>query len=171
MTRATRACGTRKNRLLIVENQLKFVPAVVCGLKTVSHCPSVDGGPKTLEGLKQQLMEYQTKYTDNHPDVLVLKRRIEAGSRRKLAEGAVPRAARGQACRRARRAAASMEGELLGQQQAILRNIQAIEAEIVKIQAPDRALPEAVENTPKREQDCCCSKRDYDNIKATYSSC
>jgi hypothetical protein len=63
-----------------------------------------------------------------------------------------------------------MEGELLGQQQAILRNIQAIEAEIVKIQAQIEHYQRRVENTPKREQELLLLKRDYDNIKSTYSS-
>ena len=63
-----------------------------------------------------------------------------------------------------------MEAELVGQQQAIIRNIQAIEAEIVKTQAQIEQYQKRVEDTPKREQELLLLKRDYDNIKTTYSS-
>jgi len=129
-----------KNRLLIVENQLKSAqqsssPSTVTGL------PSADSETKTLEGLKQQLMEYQTKYTANHPDVVTLKKKIEALKKELAKGGKTP-----------------------------MSSIRAIEAEIVKIQAQIEHYQKRVENTPKREQELLLLKRDYDNIKNTYSS-
>ena len=158
-----------KNRLLIVESQLKFTqqassPALGAALQ------GPDGGPKTLEDLRQQLMEYQTKYTENHPDVLVLKKKIEA-LEKEPADGSKTRPFQtAKAAPAARGSRPIMEAELLGQQQAILRNIQAIEAEIVKIKAQIDYYQKRVENTPKREQELLLLKRDYDNIKSTYSS-
>jgi uncharacterized protein involved in exopolysaccharide biosynthesis len=158
-----------KNRLLIVENQLKFsqqssAPAAVAAL------PSADGGPKTLEGLKQQLLEYQTKYTENHPDVLILKKKIETLEKELAEGGGAPAPPAAKPAPVSARGRPPMEAELVGQQQAILRNIQALEAEIVKIQAQIEHYQKRVENTPKREQELLLLKRDYDNIKATYSS-
>jgi hypothetical protein len=51
-----------------------------------------------------------------------------------------------------------------------MRNIQAVEAGIGKIQAQIEQYQTRVENTPKREQELLLLKRDYDNIKSTYSS-
>jgi len=169
MSQGHQSLRDEKNRLLIVENQLKFVQQSSAP-ETVSALPSADGGPKTLEGLKQQLMEYQTKYTDNHPDVLVLKKKIEALEKELAEGGGAPAPQAVKPAPGSARSRPSMEGELLGQQQAILRNIQAIEAEIVKIQAQIEHYQKRVENTPKREQELLLLKRDYDNIKATYSS-
>jgi hypothetical protein len=63
-----------------------------------------------------------------------------------------------------------MAAELQGHQQAILRNIQALEGELLKIQGQIEYYQRRVENTPKREQELLLLKRDYDNIKTTYSS-
>lgn len=169
MSQSHQSLRDEKNRLLIVENQLKFAQQSSAP-ETVSALPSADGGPKTLEGLKQQLTEYQTKYTDNHPDVLVLKKKIEALEKELAEGGGAPAPQAVKPAPGSVRSRPSMEAELLGQQQAILRNIQAIEAEIVKIQAQIEHYQKRVENTPKREQELLLLKRDYDNIKSTYSS-
>ena len=36
-----------------------------------------NGEPTTLEGLKQQLADYKIRYTPQHPDVIILQRKIE----------------------------------------------------------------------------------------------
>jgi polysaccharide chain length determinant protein (PEP-CTERM system associated) len=155
-----------KNRLLIVESQLKFARQASNPSLGVT-LPGPDGGPKTLETLRQQLMEYETKYTQKHPDVRVLKKKIEA-LEKDLAK--TPARQTIKAAPSETGARPLMEAEMLGQQQAIIRNIQAAEAGIVKIQAQIEQYQMRVENTPKREQEMLLLKRDYDNIKTTYSS-
>jgi uncharacterized protein involved in exopolysaccharide biosynthesis len=166
-----------KNRLLIVESQLKFAQQAAAPAPAAVLPPSPDGGPKTLDGLRQQLAEFQTKYTENHPDVVALTKKIEALEKEQAEAAAAPAAQTAKAAApKAAPAGAGgagrpfMEAELVGQQQAIVRNIQAVEAEIVKIQAQIEHYQKRVENTPKREQELLLLKRDYDNIKTTYSS-
>jgi polysaccharide chain length determinant protein (PEP-CTERM system associated) len=158
-----------KNRLLIVESQLKFAQQA-SNPSLGATLPGPDGGPKSLEGLRQQLVEYETKYTGNHPDVVALKKKIEA-LEKELAEGGktpAPQTVKAAPASTGNRP--FMEAELLGQQQALMRNIQAVEAGIAKIQAQIEQYQTRVENTPKREQELLLLKRDYDNIKSTYSS-
>jgi polysaccharide chain length determinant protein (PEP-CTERM system associated) len=162
-----------KNRLLIVESQLKFAQQVSAPSPAAALPPSPDGGPKTLEGLRQQLAEFQTKYTEQHPDVVALTKKIEA-LEKEISEGggtsSTPQPAKAAPAGPGGAGRPFMEAELVGQQQAILRNIQAVEAEVVKIQAQIEHYQKRVENTPKREQELLLLKRDYDNIKSTYSS-
>jgi polysaccharide chain length determinant protein (PEP-CTERM system associated) len=158
-----------KNRMLIVESQVRFGQQAA-NPSLGATLPGPDGGPNTLETLRQQLMEYETKYTGNHPDVVVLKKKIEAREK-ELAEGG--KAPAPQTVKAAPAAAGGrplMEADLRGQQQGILRNIQAIEAEIVSLQAQIEQYQKRVEDTPKREQEMLLLKRDYENIKTTYNS-
>jgi uncharacterized protein involved in exopolysaccharide biosynthesis len=114
-------------------------------------------------------MDYQSKYTANHPDVVILKKKIEALEKELEENGktAVPQTSKAPAAAGNRPA---MEANLLGLQQGILRNIQAIEAEIVSLQAQIQQYQKRVEDTPKREQEMLLLKRDYENIKTTYNS-
>jgi uncharacterized protein involved in exopolysaccharide biosynthesis len=120
--------------------------------------------------MRQQLMEYQTKYTENHPDVVALKKKIETLEKELAESGGAPAPQPVKAPAAGGGVRPFMEAELVGQQQAMLRNIQAVEAEIAKIQAQIEHYQKRVENTPKREQELLLLKRDYDNIKNTYSS-
>lgn len=158
-----------KGRLLNLENQLKFAQQT-SSPGTVTALPSPDGGLKTLEGLRQQLAEAQTKYTENHPDVMALKKKIEALEKETAEGGKSPTPLAVNSPAPSRGARTNMEADLLGQQQTIVRNIQAIEGEIIKIQAQIEHYQKRVEDTPKREQEMLSLKRDYENIKSTYNS-
>ena len=158
-----------KNRLLIVENQLRFAQQQSAP-QPAGAVAAPAGEAKSLEGLKQLLADYESKYTPNHPDVVQLKKKIEK-LEAELAETKAP----APAPQAARPAAGSgprpfMEAELLGQQQGLLRNIQAIAAEIVGLRGQIEHYQKRVEETPKREQELLSLKRDYENIKGTYNS-
>lgn len=164
LRQAHQSLRDEKNRLLIVETQLKFAqqmaPSPAAGAPA-----SAEPGPVTLEAMRQQLAALLVAYTESHPDVVTLKKKIEA-LEKELAEGASPTppppiAPGGRPL---------LAAELLGQQQAIQRNIKALEGEIQKIQEQIDHYQKRVENTPKREQELLLLKRDYDNIKSTYSS-
>jgi hypothetical protein len=155
--------------MLIVESQVRFgqqAPSSAPG----ALLPAPAGEPKTLETLRQQLMEYESKYTGNHPDVVVLKKKIEAIEKELAEGGKAPAPQTVKAAPPAAGARAFMEADLRGLQQGILRNIQAIEAEIVSLQAQIQQYQKRVEDTPKREQEMLLLKRDYENIKTTYNS-
>jgi uncharacterized protein involved in exopolysaccharide biosynthesis len=158
-----------KSRLLTLENQLKFVQQT-SSPAAVPVPPSPDGGLKSLESMRQQLADYQTKYTENHPDVVALKKKIEALEKETAEGGNAPAPSAINSSLPSRGVRSNMEAELHGQQQAIVRNIQAIELEIAKTQAQIEHYQKRVEDTPKREQEMLSLKRDYDNIKSTYNS-
>lgn len=153
-----------KNRLLIVETQLKFAQQMSPSPASAA-LPPAETGPAGLEALRQQLAALLAKYTESHPDVVALKKKIEA-LEKEMAEGGAPATAPPVAPG----GRPLLTAELLGQQQAILRNIKALEGETLKIQEQIEYYQKRVENTPKREQELLLLKRDYDNIKATYSS-
>ena len=65
-----------KNRLLIVDNQIRF--AQQQGAPVSASGPAApDPGLASLEALRRQLIDYEAKYTENHPDVVGLKKKIE----------------------------------------------------------------------------------------------
>jgi polysaccharide chain length determinant protein (PEP-CTERM system associated) len=170
MSEKNQSLRDEKNRLLIVENQLRFAQQQSAPPPVAVAAAAPGGEVKSLEGLKQLLADYESKYTANHPDVVQLKKKIEK-LEAELAE-AKPSAPAPQP---ARPAAASgtrplLEAELLGQQQGLLRNIQAIETELVGLRAQIEHYQKRVEETPKREQELLSLKRDYENIKGTYNS-
>ncbi len=152
----------QQNRLMVVENQLKFVQQ--SSVPTVG--PAVAGGePSTLEELKQRLATYRTKYTDNHPDVMRLKDQIE-----ELEKEAPPASGAAAATAPAPKATTGIESDLMMQRGQALSNIKNIESELTQIKAQIDFYQQRVENTPKREQELISLKRDYDNIQKTYSS-
>ncbi len=155
-----------KNRLLIVESQLKFAQQPAATSAPVLAAP--EGGAKSIEGLRQLLADYETKYTENHPDVVQVKKKIEkleAEQAEARPAAPAPKAARAGGAGRP-----LIEAELFGQQQGMLRNIHAVEAEIVGLRSQIEHYQKRVEETPKREQELLSLKRDYDNIKSTYNS-
>ena len=152
----------QQNRLMVVENQLKFVQQAA----VPAAAPAVPGGePSSLEELKQRLANYETKYTDNHPDVVRLKAQIE-----KLEKETPPASAAPAAASPAPKATTGIESDLMMQRGQALSNIKTIESEITQIKAQIDFYQQRVENTPKREQELISLKRDYDNIQKTYSS-
>ncbi|MEJ5359014.1 MAG: GNVR domain-containing protein [Desulfobacterales bacterium] len=158
-----------KNRLLIVETQLKFAQQMPPSSASGVPAPP-ETGPAGLEALRQQLAALLAKYTESHPDVVALKKKIEALEKEMAEGGAPPQPPPAAAPPVAPGGRPPLAAELLGQQQAILRNIKALEGEALKIQEQIEYYQKRVENTPKREQELLLLKRDYDNIKATYSS-
>ena len=159
-----------KNRLISIENQLKIARSQANG----GGAASSDGGEPTInEELKRQLADFQTRYTDRHPDIIRLKKRIkeleeqniqsasEQGDQRRVAlPGRVSRPGSG----------AAIEADLTLQRAGVIREIAAIKDEISELQTQVSFYHQRVENTPRREQELLSLKRDYDNIKETYNS-
>jgi protein tyrosine kinase modulator len=99
-----------------------------------------------LDQLNAQLKQLKTRYTDQHPDIIRLKERIEGLEK---------------------------EPEVLVRNRQIedtKREIKAIEGEISDIQKQTKIYEVRVEETPEREQELLSLRRDYDNISETYNS-
>jgi polysaccharide chain length determinant protein (PEP-CTERM system associated) len=122
-----------------------------------------------LNHLKAQLTELQTKYTDQHPDVIRLKRlttELEAQLAEKpdeqvqpaepsVSQPVVPPAQK------------TAQGRQIA---AVKKEIKELEKEISGIRTKIKIYQNRVEVTPKREQELMSLKRDYGNILSSYNS-
>ena len=111
----------------------------------------------TLENymiVEQNLQELKTKYTDQHPDVIKLKKMISDFKKNPdLSEAnGVPTT------------------EDMRQRYMTRLNIKAIEKNIAELTSQVNLYQKRVENTPKREQELLSLKRDYDNANKRYNS-
>jgi len=111
----------------------------------------------TLENymiVEQNLQELKTKYTDQHPDVIKLKKMISDFKKNPdLSEAnGVPTT------------------EDMRQRYKTRLNIKAIEKNIAELTSQVNLYQKRVENTPKREQELLSLKRDYDNANTRYNS-
>ena len=158
-----------KNRVLIVEKQAKLAQQMSSMLQNIPLSPQAPPGePKNLEDLRKRLAELETKYTENHPDVIVLKKRIKQLEEEPFRSDQRP-------VPQTLETAPGPNTELLvpewvTERQGIIGNIKNIEAEIESLKAQIKLYQRRVEDTPKREQELISLKRDYENIKATYNS-
>ena len=147
-----------KNRLIALDNQIQQASVSV----PAAAVTAPDGTePTTAEELRQELADYQSRYTPKHPDVIRLKRRIQELDGE--APAAVSRPARLSQGR-------SLAAELTIQRDGVDRELAAIKQEISFLQSQIALYQQRVENTPKIEQELLSLKRDYDNIQENYKS-
>ena len=124
-----------------------------------------ESAPASLTELQQQLKQLLSRYTENHPDVIALKRQIEE-RKKELAAHALGQTSS---------AAVDITGDpLLDNINFQLKNI---DLEIRQLKRDAKVLQEKIalyekriENTPKREQELIDLTRDYDNLRATYQN-
>jgi len=127
--------------------------------------------PDELSSLKNELASLQTKYTDNHPDIIQLKRRIstiEENNKSQQSESTdVPTTSTG-----ANQTSGQVNAnrELNTQVISITQEITRLKAEIQETKTQIRNYEIKVEETPKREQELLSINRDYDNVNALYNS-
>ena len=99
-----------------------------------------------LDQLDAQLKRLQTRYTDQHPDIIRLKERIADLEK-------------------------EPEAPIRNRQiEDMKREIKTLEGEISDIQKQIKIYEVRVEETPKREQELLSLRRDYDNINENYNS-
>jgi polysaccharide chain length determinant protein (PEP-CTERM system associated) len=124
----------------------------------------------SLAQLKDRLAGLRASYTDQHPDVMRLKARIEQLEKEQAS--APPAADPGSdgAASAGRQAANQISAEAARQRTMLVGAIKNLEAEIVRTNQEIREYQRRVEATPKREQELLTIRRDYDNIRASYSS-
>ncbi len=128
----------------------------------------------TLTQARERLAALLASYTEQHPDVVRMKARVEkleaeAGTAGANApQDAADPAAKNRAA--AGRAMLGLSAEAVKQRTMLIGTIQTLEAEIASINKETREYQRRVEATPKREQELLSIKRDYDNIKASYNS-
>ena len=124
----------------------------------------------SLDQLKDKLAGLRASYTDQHPDVVRLKTRIDRLEKEQAsAPPASDKAVEGGGTT-GRYASAQLNAETTRQKTVILGSIRALEAEIARVNQEIRDHQRRIEATPRREQELLTIKRDYENIKASYSS-
>jgi len=124
----------------------------------------------SLDQLKDKLAGLRAGYTDQHPDVVRLKTRIDRLEKEQAsAPPASDKAVEGSGTP-GRYASAQLNAETTRQKTGILGAIRALEVEIARLNQETRDHQRRIEATPRREQELLTIKRDYDNIKASYSS-
>jgi polysaccharide chain length determinant protein (PEP-CTERM system associated) len=115
--------------------------------------------------LRDKLTKLRASYTEQHPDVVRLKTKIEkmekAQNTADTPAGAAPAGGY---------ASAELRAELVRQKTILLGNISALENDIARLNQEIREYKRRVEITPRREQEILTLKRDYENIQGSYNS-
>jgi polysaccharide chain length determinant protein (PEP-CTERM system associated) len=154
--------------LVALENELSARRTAIGSMMSAESVAASSGkvpeDQMNLQQARDRLSSLTSSYTEQHPDVVRMKARVE-----KL-EAEAAAGANGPAG-----AAESAEGN-----KAALRNraMQGVSTESIKqrtmlagtINKEIREYQRRVEATPKREQEMLSIKRDYENIKASYNS-
>ncbi len=139
-----------------------------------------------LEQLKNQLADLQTKYTEKHPDILVLKKKIteleakieKDRSEKKIEERVViselsaPKAD-GKAEKKEKESGLRLNPQYKQMESQLLATdleIERLKADEEKVKAQINIYRQRIENTPIRDQALTLISRDYQNTKETYQT-
>ena len=123
--------------------------------------------PTTLNQMYAQLESLLSRYTERHPDVIRLKTRIQE------MEKQAPPASGGNNAEKSGNMGFSpptISPEYRAQRNEITQEIARLETDIADSTRQISIYQSRIENTPKREQELLSLRRDYENIKMTYSS-
>jgi len=123
---------------------------------------SGEGVPRDITVLRNQLAALQAKYTENHPDVIRLKKMIADIEQRQQGGPGGPA--------ETIKKGPAEETPLEKQLRELVLEISTLRSEIAKTKAQIARYQTYVENTPKREQELLSLKRDYDNLRNIYNS-
>ncbi len=172
-----KALRESKTAVLLLEEQLRTLPQAQPeggAASRVSPQGSVVPSQRESElaSLKSQYENMRNHYTERHPDVVRLKRKLddlEAAPIPDTEETSPDAAATGTAPRipsATQIAKVRQRGQILQ-----LRNeIYSQELEIEAVRKQIEIYTKRVENTPKREQELYSLNRDYGNLKEAYNS-
>jgi polysaccharide chain length determinant protein (PEP-CTERM system associated) len=132
--------------------------------------PQQPGEPRDLTSLRNQLASLVSKYTQNHPDVVRLKKTIaqleaERVESEKAEGAAVPPGTSAGPARLSR-----ADQTLLRQLQEVEVEIHGTKAEIERAKNQIKFFEKKIEDTPKREQELLSLRRDYSNLQESYNS-
>jgi polysaccharide chain length determinant protein (PEP-CTERM system associated) len=153
-----------KNRLILIDNQIEAYQR--------SPQTTQPNEPLTLNQLKAQLEDLSAKYTDRHPDVVRLKRRIEEFPAQ-LSRGELKAMWDTPSSGSAGPAGIvpdRVSAEQSQQRQAILLEMRTLQAEIPDLERQIRNYQQRIENTPKKEEEMLELNRDYRNLQEAYNS-
>ena len=132
----------------------------------------VDEKSSELENMNKQLEVFRTRYTDQHPDVVRLKKMISTLEEKIQQEPAEPTDQPGTNPEQTETVVPAFNFQEIQEAQSLTlkKEIHTLEAEIGKLNNAIQIYEARVEETPKREQELLSLNRDYNNINSTYNS-
>ena len=123
--------------------------------------------PSNLAQMREQLENYKARYTENHPDVVRLKKMVAEleSQMKKNDSGKSLSGSRGTESNRS-----SYNPTYIQQKRNITNEVNRLEMEKNELVRQISSYKKRVEDTPKREQELQTLQRDYENIDTTYNS-
>jgi polysaccharide chain length determinant protein (PEP-CTERM system associated) len=161
-----------QDRRLFIQKQLSDLELTIASEDSAKGKSSLTGKKSSremeLEQLRNQLSDLQTKYTEKHPDILIVKKKIaeleveiektKSEKERGLKEG-------GQGF-----SIDPRYNEIKNRLIATEKEIERLKEEDTNVRAQMTKYGERVEKTFAREQEIALLTRDYQNTKETYQS-
>lgn len=127
---------------------------------------AIDPDTQSLDQMRAQLENFKNRYTESHPDVVRLKKRI-ADFEEQMKKDGKHNVLSSETDRNRR---PRLNQSFVQQRQNIKNEIIRLESERDDIVRQIALYKKRVEDTPKREQELQTLERDYDNINQTYNS-
>lgn len=117
-------------------------------------------GPSSIDKMRAQLADLLLRYTENHPDVIRLKKQIAELEKIESSQNTVSNGSDG----------SPLNFRSSSAKSDLQRRILNLEQEVAQIKGKIDEHEKRVEATPKHEQDLLIIERDYDNIQKAYNS-
>jgi polysaccharide chain length determinant protein (PEP-CTERM system associated) len=123
--------------------------------------------PSRLEQLRAELIELQSRYTDQHPDVIRVQAEIDQLEKLERRKAAAPVET---AVAEPEDDAPRLDPTLKAERASVDLEIRSLRAERERILGDVARVQARLENVPRVEQELLSLTRDYDNIKSSYES-
>ena len=150
-----------ENRKILIQAQITDQQRSII-TSSPGSASEIEEMPRDINSLRNELASLELRYTQNHPDVIRLKKMIAAlerqisGSKTGLHEVAAP-------------VSRSVQ-ELRRQFQDVKLEIKRLKEESSETKSKIKWHQKMVEETPKREQEQLAMNRDYENLNEVYNS-
>ena len=155
-----------KQNMTLANEQAKMFSGLNDDFAANDTMTESSAGSSEITMLENEIERLKLKYTDKHPDVLRLKKRIEQIEAKKMEEQKeqAPETNAGIDANKN-----SMDfGQL--QQMTLKSEVANMERELRKIEGEIQKYTKLVEETAIREQELYSINRDYENVKSAYNS-
>jgi len=158
-----------RNRKILIQQQIGEARELKKRLSTSIENEKDSDKLPTLSKMKSQLVALEARYTQKHPNVIRMKEKISELEAKEAKERQVKENTVSEESKNISKTSET-EKKLLKQLREIDIQIKNFKDEEIQLRSQMKKYQIRVENTPKLEQELMSLKRDYDNIRETYSS-
>ena len=158
-----------RNRKILIQQQIGEARELKKRLSTSIENEKDSDELPTLSKMKSQLVALEARYTQKHPNVIRMKEKISELEAKEAKERQVKENTVSEESKNISKTSET-EKKLLKQLREIDIQIKNSKDEEIQLRSQMKRYQTRVENTPKLEQELMSLKRDYDNIRETYSS-